>query len=226
MVNKKYILSLCLCLSMFALAGCVESKDLTEEQQDIIAEYSAGVLLQHEESYDRRLVKQESVSVPEPTAAPTATPAPAETESSESAAENEPAPVNEVSLNDLYQVAGMEVSYNSYKICKEYTQEVTAGADERLFVVKYTVKNTTSKPLKIDLTERKIAYRLTLNGTDYDATPGFLKNGGMNFLKTTVKANSSEEAVVVFKIPEAAKNPDSAVVTVRDNDKTSTQKIK
>lgn len=227
MVNRKYILSLCLCLSIFTLAGCVESKDLTEEEQDMIAEYSAGVLLQHEDSYDRKLIKQEIVLTPEPVVTPDATPAPVETEASESvAADGEEDAGNEMPLNDLYHVAGMKVSYDSYEVCKEYTPEVVAGPEKRMFVVKYTVKNTTAKPLKINLTKRKIAYRLNLDGTDYDADPAFLENGGMNFLKTTIKANSSEKAVVVFEIPKTAQNPGSAVLTVKDNDNISTQTIK
>lgn len=229
MTNKKYILSLCLCFSMFALAGCVSSKNLTEEEQDIIAEYSAGILLQNEDKYERKLVKQDIPSVPEQTEAPqvTAEPETAPVQIADSAAGGEEEETaNEVPLNDIYRIAGMEVKYDSYTVCKEYTSEVGARKGTSLYVVKYKVKNTTSKALKVNLIKRKIAYSLELDGTSYDTKPSFLKNGGLNCLKTKIKPHSSEEAVVVFEVPDAAKNATSAVVTIQDQETKATQVLK
>ncbi|MCM1246758.1 MAG: hypothetical protein NC293_14055, partial [Roseburia sp.] len=225
MINKKYILSLCLCFSMFALAGCVSSKNLTEEEQDIIAEYSAGILLQNEEKYERKLVKQDIPAAPETTTPPPATAEPETTPvpSSDSATGGDEGETgSEVPLNDIYGMAEIEVRYDSYTVCREYTSEVRAGKGNVLYVAKYKVKNTTSKALKIDLIKRKIAYSLNLDGTSYDAAPSFLKNGGLNYLDTKIKAHSSEEAVLVFEVPEAAKNAASAVLTVQDEEKKAT----
>lgn len=233
MINKKYVFSLCLCFSMFALAGCVSSKDLTEEEQDIIAEYSAGILLQNEDKYERKLVRQDVPVVPVQTAAPQATAepetAPVQTADFTSGGE-EGETVDEIPLNDIYKIAGMEAVYDSYTVCKEYTEsgasEIRAKKGNCLYVVKYKVKNKTSKELKVNLIKRKIEYSLSLDGTSYDAQISWLKNGGLNCLKTKIKTHSSEEAVLVFEVPDTAKNAASAVLTVQKQDKKATQILK
>lgn len=223
MINRKCILSVCLCLVMFMLAGCVQVRELTEEEQDIIAEYSAGIILQHAENYKKRLEKQEPPAVPESsqlpqaTAAPENTPEPAPAEGSE----EEPS-LAKVSLDDLYQVSGMKVEYTSYKSCDNYTNQIEAHEGEWFYVVNFRVSNTTKKPLKVDLSGRRIKYLLNVDGSEYQAHPSFLDNGGMDFLKTKIPPGASEKAAVVFRVPEKAKNPGTVTLTVRDEGKCET----
>ncbi len=152
MINRKCILSVCLCLVMLMLAGCVQARELTEEKQDIIAEYSAGIVLQHADNYKKRLEKQENPVTPEVsqppqvTAVPENTPEPAQAAGSE----EEPA-LAQVSLNDLYQVSGMNAEYVSYKSCSKYTNQIAAHKGEWLYIVNFRVSNSTKKPLKVDL---------------------------------------------------------------------------
>lgn len=223
MIKRKYILSFCLCCTMLILAGCAESKELTEEQQDVIAEYAAGIVLQHDEGYSRRLVKQENVPVvtPVPTATPQVTAVPVSEEAVSEGTDVKDT-TEEVSLNDLYQVAGMEAAYKSYSVCREYTKEIRAAKDECMYVVSFQVKNTTQKALKVDLSKRQIRYVLEADGEQYVAHMSFLKNGGMNFLETTLKAGSSEKAVVIFKLPEKAKNAKNVVLTITDKERVTT----
>lgn len=226
MINRKYILSVCLCLVMLMLAGCVQARELTEEKQDIIAEYSAGIVLQHADNYKKRLEKQENPAAPESSQPPQVTAAPENTNTPEpvQAAESgeEPA-LAQVSLNDLYQVSGMSAEYVSYKSCSKYTNQIVAHKGEWLYIVNFRVSNSTKKPLKVDLSKRGIKYLLNVDGSEYQAHPSFLENGGMNFLKTTIPSGASKKAVVVFCVPEKAKNPGSATVTVRDEGKCETE---
>lgn len=221
MINRKYILSVCLCLVMLMLAGCVQARELAEEKQDIIAEYSAGIVLQHADNYKKRLEKQEiPAAPPEVTQPPQATAAPENTLEPVQAAESEEEPaLAQVSLNELYQVSGMNAEYVSFKSCSKYTNQIAAHEGEWLYIVNFRVGNSTKKPLKVDLSKRGIKYLLNVDGSEYQAHPSFLKNGGMNYLKTTIPAGATEKAVVVFRVPEKAKNPGSATVTVRDEGK-------
>lgn len=227
MINRKYILSFCLCCTMVVLAGCVETRELTEEQQDVIAEYAAGVVLQQEDGYSRRLVKQDVApeTTPAPTAVPQATPEPDSDETMPEGTEAEDT-TKEVALNDLYQVAGMETVYKSYSVCHEYTNEIYAAKGECLYVVSFLVKNTTSKSLKVDLSQRGIGYVLEIDGGTYEAPMSLLKNGGMNFLRATLKPNSSEKAVIIFNVPETAKNAANPVLTVQDGDRKAVVPLK
>lgn len=224
MINRKCILSVCLCLVMLMLAGCVQARKLTEEKQDIIAEYSAGIVLQHADNYKKRLEKQENPETPESSQPPQVTTAPENPPEPVQAAgsEEEPA-LAQVSLNDLYQVSGMNAEYVSYKSCSKYTNQIAAHKEEWLYIVDFRVSNSTKKPLKVDLSKRGIKYLLNVDGSEYQAHPSFLENGGMNFLKTTIPPGASKKAVVVFRVPEKAKNPGSATVTVRDEGKCETE---
>lgn len=265
MLNKKGILLLCLCLSMVMLAGCSYSTKLTTEDQDKIAEYSAGLLLQHYAKYSRRLIKPEEASPQAAedsagTMSPTETISPTEqgqTQSdntvdnyttgtggsgtgsttaggSASAGEegNEEEIINEVSLQDLYHVAGMNVSYDSYVVCKEYPKKssavkLTAKKGQRLFVVRFDLKNETSKKLKVKLDRKKrdIKYSLDVDGAVYSPSMVMQANGGMNNLNTSLKAGGSEKAVLVFEIPKASQNPGSAVLTVKEGDNASVVRL-
>lgn len=227
MINKKYILSVCLFCTMLALAGCTKSRELTEEQQDVIAEYAAGVVLQHDEGYSRRLVEQEMVleQTPLPTANPQVTAVPVSEEATAESTDVENT-AEEVALNDLYHVAGMEAVYKSYSVCREYTKEIRASKDECMYVVSFQVKNTTDKALKVDLSKRGIRYVLDVDGGEYTAHMSFLENGGMDFLKTKLKAHSSEKAVVIFRLPEKAKKAKNVTLTITDKDRVTTIPLK
>lgn len=227
---KKGFFLLCLLSSMCMLAGCAEGKDLSEEEQDVIAEYSAGILLQHYSKYNRRLEKQEN---PQPAATDPEAPAPTPKEEpggtqsfvpgSEEADQEEN--VNEVSLNDLYNVPGLKVQYDSYVVCKSYPKnsamQLTAKEGERLLVVRFHVKNTKSGPLKVNLIKRNIDYVMNLDGTEYKPTIAIQQNGGMNYLKTNLKPGATETAILLFEIPKASGNPGSLTMTVRDGDNVS-----
>lgn len=251
MVKKKGILLLCLCFSMIMLAGCASSTELTEDEQDKIAEYSAGILLQHYDRYSRRLVRQETA--PQQTAAPAEKTLASGNEpvqpqagqagggaagggnsgSGDTAAytggaaeDGEQENIEEVPLGDLYHVKGMNVSYDSYAVCKEYPKKssafkLTAKKGQRLFVVRFRLKNKTSKDLKVNLRSREIGYSLDVDGAVYKPTIVMQKNGGLNYLDTKLKAGGSETAILVFEIPEVSQNPASAAVTVEENGKAS-----
>ena len=86
MRHNRIYTALLLLISAAALSGCMGVKDLSEEKEDMIAEYAAGVLLQYSDQYDRRLFTKEKeeaktsstadAATALPTADPTATPAP------------------------------------------------------------------------------------------------------------------------------------------------------
>lgn len=233
-MKKKHILTLCLCFSMFTLAGCVKVTELNEEEQDMIAEYSAGILLQHDAKYSRKLLKSEETPAPEVTAAAVVTEEPAQSPQAGSQAEDGATPeetVSEVTLDELYHVKGMKVSYDSYIIRQAYPKkssefQLTSKKGERLFVVRFQVKNTSASDMKINLIKRKIDYLLDLDGTPYSPTIVMQKNGGLNYLKTNLKAGASEEAILVYEVPFEATQPAAALLTVRDGDNAAKIQIK
>lgn len=237
MLKKKGILLFCLCLSVVVLAGCDSGSELTAEEQDKIAEYSAGILLQHYGKYDRRLIKQETAA-PQNTELPAVvTPVPAEENKNQVDADAVPEDgeqeenLNEVSLNDLYHVAGMNVRYRSYAVCKEYPKktssfQLTAKKGQRLVVVQFDLKNTAKKPLHVDLSKREIEYSLDVDGASYKPSIAIQKNGGMNYLDTQLKPGESEKAILVFEIPVNSSEFGSAVLTIKEGENASMVHLK
>lgn len=236
-MKKKCILLFCLCFSVVVLAGCDSGSELTTEERDKIAEYSAGILLQHYGKYSRRLVRQETAA-PDNTEIPAAaTPVPVgkdkePVESDETPAEGgQEENLRAVSLNDLYHVSGLNVRYRSYAVCKEYPKktssfQLSAKKGQRLVVMQFDLKNTAKKPLQVNLGERQIDYQLDVDGATYKPTIAIQKNGGMNYLDTKLKPGQSEKAILVFEIPENSSSFGAAVLTIKEGDSASTVRLK
>ena len=108
-----------LAVSVLSLTGCADIKNLSEEQENEIAEYAAGVLLQNSDKYSYRLITKEEKEVTEtPTPMPaTPTPTSAAAQASDAPQESQPeqtaaAPEDskkEVSLDDLYHLKGVSI---------------------------------------------------------------------------------------------------------------------
>lgn len=234
-MNRKIILSLCLCFGVCALGGCAKATDLTEEQQDLIAEYSAGLLLQYEDRYERKLVSEETAVTPSatPLATPSATPV-SEVEptkvpvSSQSvgvlqtgAGDEEEEQFQQSTLDEMYQIQDVTFSYKSYQIGRVYPKKksafpMTAKKGQKFFVVRFQVKNTSGQSRKVNLQHRDFTYSLVLDDVEYQPTIVIQKNGGLNYLKTTLPGKTDEEAVLVYSIPSSIKKISSAVLTVQD----------
>ena len=60
-MKRNSIFILLTILSILSLTGCADVSDLTEEQSNLIAQYSAGVLLRYSDSYERRLITKEQL---------------------------------------------------------------------------------------------------------------------------------------------------------------------
>ena len=146
--NKtRAVIAMLLCL---LLVGCVEYPPISEEQENMVAEYAGGVLLRYSHRYDLRLVSNDldedgvedggSVSGeaaeveeagetpgPEATETPEKTEEPKSPETPEESATDTPEapePTEEptVSLNDLYAIPGLDFTYQSAKFANRYPQ--------------------------------------------------------------------------------------------------------
>ena len=166
-----------------SLTGCMDSvKDLSDEKSDMVAEYSAGLLLRHSDSYSKRLVtkadqtgnnSQEDVqttATPAPVVSQTPVPpaasaslVPSESQTAESSPPVSGSAVDttmpSVKLGDIYKKDGLQVTYGSYRFCRQYksgSSQITAKSGNVLLVVDFRVKNTRRSKRKIELGNKKI----------------------------------------------------------------------
>ena len=237
MKHKKILFASAVVMSMVTLSGCMGVKDLSDEHTEMIAEYSAGVLLRYSDEYERRLITSEQLSknkkeehstevpkstlaavtpVPEsPAQSVSGTPVSAENPSGEEGEPGEePAEKDdstEVALNQLLHIAGVDVSYQSYRFCDKYTEKgndspIYAEKGNTLLVVSFQVKNTSGRKQKINLMKRKIDYPITIDGNEYLPRISILKNGGLNYLNTVIPKGKTETAVLIYNVASERKN--------------------
>ena len=233
------ILGLLLLVSMVSLTGCMNVKDMSEEKSGMVAEYAAGVLLRYSDQYEHRLITREQLEDQEveATATPAApdaseTPAVSAAPDSPQASGEESEPVAEeipeVSLDELYQLNGIKVSYDSCQFTKRYgNSEIQAEEGETLFVVTFALKNVSGAGKKVNLMDRReIQYTLDVDGNQYFPGISILPNGGLDHLKTTIKKGKTEKAVLIFRMDQERTAASSATLTIEENSRKTTIKLK
>ena len=238
MNHKKICLGFAFLLSISTLSGCTNVKNLSDEESDMIAEFSAGVLLRYSESYPYRLITEEQqkenpevTETPAPTevAVPTETPN-VPSSSGVSAQENPEdsdevkAEENTVSLNELYQVKDVEFTYKSYQFCNKYGKGnslILAEENKSLLVVAFDVKNTSGTNKKVNLMQRNIEYHLNVDGSEYLPGISILENGGLNYLSTMIPKGKTEEAVLIYTVAKEQKQASQISLSIKDGEKKS-----
>lgn len=235
-MKSKYKLLLgSLVVSMFCLTGC-STITLTEQESDMIAQYSAGVLLNSSENYEDRLttyaVSQAAIATEAPvtTAAPAInTVEPTDTPNSDEEPTQTQAPQS--TLAELYHLDGIDISYQNYQFCNEYSEnsnsyQIMANDDEVLLVLKFKVKNGSGSDKKISLLNREISYPLTADESEYKPTISVLENGGLNFLEMRLKAGKSDDAVLIYAVPKKVRDASSMILKIQEAGKESTVTVK
>ncbi len=235
----KQIRFLCavLAVSVLSLTGCADIKNLSEEQENEIAEYAAGVLLQNSDKYPYRLITKEEKEVTEtPTpmpAAPTKTSAAAQ--ASDAPQESQPeqtkdAPEDtkkEVSLDDLYHLKGVSISYTSYRLTDKYgSSQIRAEQGKKLLVAEFSLKNNSGAKKRVKLIDRrKITYQLNVDGTTYSPQISLLANQ-LDYLETAIAKGKSQKAVLVFQVDKNAANASSIDLSIEEGDNKTSVKMK
>ena len=207
-----------LAVSVLSLTGCADIKNLSEEQENEIAEYAAGVLLQNSDKYPYRLITKEEKEVTEtPTPMP-ATPTSAAAQASDAPQESQPEQTaatpedsqKEVSLDDLYHLKGVSISYTSYRLADKYgSSQVRAEQGKKLLVAEFSLKNNSGAKKKVKLIDRrKITYQLNVDGTTYSPQISLLENQ-LDYLEAAIAKGKSQKAVLVFQVDKNATNASS-----------------
>ena len=234
----KQIRFLCavLAVSVLSLTGCADIKNLSEEQENEIAEYAAGVLLQNSDKYPYRLITKEEEVTETPTPMPaTPTKTSAAAQASDAPQESQPeqtkdAPEDskkEVSLDDLYHLKGVSISYTSYRLADKYgSSQIRAEQGKKLLVAEFSLKNNSGAKKKVKLIDRrKITYQLNVDGTTYSPQISLLANQ-LDYLETAIAKGKSQKAVLVFQVDKNAANASSIDLSVEEGDNKTSVKMK
>lgn len=216
-------------LGVLALAvsscGCSSGTDLSEKENDSLAEYMAGTLLKHDKNYDQALTYEEQeepageTQPPEtPQTSESTTPAPAPDSDSpeESSLEAELAEDTKketsCKLWELYDVDGINISYESVSTGDSYPTgdsssyySVEAKKKHKLVVLNFNVTNSKNKKVMLNLLESGVSYQLkTSDGGVYQPLITLVVED-LQYLDYYVAKKGKDKAVLIFEVPEDVK---------------------
>lgn len=217
------------CIFAVALTGCASVPELSQEDNEIAAQYMAGELLKHDKSYGYAIDYDRTVLIPtpEPTQAPTVKPSePAATDGSNgnkgSNDKNDSASsVKEVSIEKLFGLSGVSIKQTGYSLRSKYSDinsvEVSAGKGNRLLVVTFAIKNTTGSEIKVNLKKPKITYGLNVDGKEYGGPLLSILNNDMQYFSEKLSAGKSRKCVLIYELPSAVKIKNASVSISKGN---------
>lgn len=208
------------CLLAAVLTGCASVPELSQEDNDVAAEYMAGELLKYDKSYSYAFDYDRSVLIPTPEPTPKPTVKPSESadvgSSSSSGGRNKTeSTVKEVDLEKIYGVSGVSIKQTGYSLRSRYSDsngaEVSAGKGNRLLVATFNIKNTTGSEVSVKLGKSPVTYGLNIDGKGYGEPLMSIINHDMQFFDEKIPAGKTRKGVLIFEIPSKVKLKDAAI---------------
>lgn len=223
--------------SVLPMAACGSSMpELTEEQNRLIVEYAAGLLLKYDENNHGRIVDIEEsepvneleVQVEEPVAEETEEPEEAEV------IENTQTPdevqmgeaIAERSIEEFYGIEGVSIAYTGFEVKDTYPDvaednlffAMNASAGSKLLVFNFMVTNVGGQDLNLDMSAYNTKFKISING---ESPKYILTTMLMNDLASftgTIPAGASENLVLVSEISEEASGSVQSVALLMKNE--------
>ena len=218
---KKYIGCAALTmLTMSLLTGCGSGIELSDEENNMVAEYMATALLKYDARYEKKLIYMEEVveeenkfvpvDVVEETKKDDSKESLSSSEIETSDKENsvpeekvEEPKKNTISLAEIFDSSSYKVEYIGVKECTTYKEEgndyfvVEARSGSKLVVAQFKITNTTSKNITVDLADKGIVYSL-------GGKKALLTIGDLQYYNEEIYANGSKVGVVLFEVDKNA----------------------
>lgn len=253
---KKTIILILSLIMVFSFAGCslVPSVELTEDEQKVIAEYSAGLLLKYDKNYKGALetleededegvgfVKNEEAVIPEAIEDPIESEDnPGQPEFSEelTASENQDMESVEYSDSSIAEAIGLDnfdIVYKTYEAHNIFPEEesddlvfsMQAQNGMELLVVSFGVTNDSPDRRMCDILDKDISFRALLNGSErINANKTILLNDLGSYCDE-IDGYGMTEAVLVFEVAEGTTaNLSSIDLIVKKDDDYTTHRLK
>ncbi|BBF42030.1 hypothetical protein lbkm_0712 [Lachnospiraceae bacterium KM106-2] len=229
-------------ISAMVLTGCGNGViSLESNEQAIISNYMADILLKYDTKTTHKLLAYDQVSKdgneegvtpsPEVSADVTSTTSPATTAqpdatTSNSADSKVEAEEKTTEFNGDYG-KGIKVSYGSYSLEKSYHNKKTsdyfnleAEKGFKFLVVNFKVENTANEKTACNLL-KKAEYVLQSDGKVVSSSLVTMLPNDLSALNTTLNANESLDTVLLFRVPDDMKLESAKIIVTKD--KTSSE---
>lgn len=208
-LSKTLALSLII-ISAFGLCSCGGSLEYTEQQEDVIADYMANMLLRHDVNYQYRYISEEETTTEEETTAQEETTdlyADETDDSQNGVSDNGEA--NAVSVDDLATALkmpdGISVQYDGFEVTDIFSDEedslfvMKAVEGYRLLVVKFKVTNTTGADISINMMANIAKYKGIVNDTKKYNSQLTLFLNAINTFEGTIGAGSTKTMFLIYQ---------------------------
>lgn len=201
-----------------SLCGCANTMDIPNKKEDVIVDYMANIVLEHNNSTEYIIEEQPIKTLPpKVTPSPKATKAPEKTKSPEKtnkpsddsstkSPESTPVPSETTTDNPavVLGVSGIGMKIKGYQIQDSYSSGdyFTLEPEEGkvLLMVNVTLTNKSSADKQLTLTADMVDYEIVVNDNDtYNPLLTVLDND-MLYLERNIAAGKSEDAILVFQV--------------------------
>lgn len=245
---KRKVCFVAMALSLACITGCGNTvTEVSEENQKLVAEYAAGLLLKYNATGSSRILEGQKLTQEE---AREAAEAEREQKRLQAAADYEAskgqkpegsqsgngngnggtgAGAEERYLEDMAPLFGFEnfaIQYVDYEVTDSYPSDnredmfmaMDATPGKKFLVAKFAVTNGGSESQDFDMFEKQGKFRLNIQGKSIGSQYTLLLDD-LSVYKGEIEAGQAEEMVLIFEIPEAlAENPGEMTLTVRCGD--------
>ena len=233
---------LCGILAAVLLAGCSSPMpDLTEEESDLISEYAVGILLKYDKNYGNRLVdtsayevvveepeegqpEEETEQMPEGLAD--------DTESAD-VGQGEETVASPTTVQDYYDIEGIEFQYLGYELTKSYPSagdeealffSMDATEGEQLLVLKFLSTNVSFEERNLNMMDKGVRFLVSVNGEPNQRALTTMLLNDMQTYSDIMPAGFEIELVVVTEIPQSV-SVESIDVTLTGNGENATLEL-
>lgn len=233
---KRRLMAALIACCVFATTGCGQVIDLTDEENHLIAEYAAELLLKYDRNYDTRYNPDE---LEEATETMTETDATTEVATTTEATTTE----QDVSVNgqttqvqpstdetvkedigatvdsdfDIAAFVGesrISVRYAYYMVVDSYPSydqdgmyiEVQAPEGYKLLVLKFEVENKTNEDQAVDLYDKDVNYNIVVDNSRTTKQMLTILADDLYTYDKTIQASSREEAVLLYTVSDSVAN--------------------
>lgn len=216
-MKKKMTTVFCMMAVMMGISGCGNTiPDMSEEQEAIVTEYAAGLLLKYDKNYTTRLVDEEekeavqNAESEEPLEQETEKEEPTVSENQVMDEKNGVAELEAVvNIGSFLELGAVQVDYQGYEIVDSYTEgseadlafAMDASPGAKLVVTKFLLTNTGMEDAVCDVLSKEALFRIKYGSETKNALLTMLSDD-FSVLNTTIPAGESTTAVLIIEVKE------------------------
>jgi hypothetical protein len=111
-------------------------------------------------------------------------------------------------LSSVFNISNLKFSSSKYTTADSYPNDanydgfiIDSEKGNELLIVKFNIKNTSNKSMKLDLMKKEIDYTLTINGDSIKPLMTMLLND-IQFYDMKIGKGDTKQAVLLFQIPQ------------------------